>query len=212
MMGGNDEQDLKSIARACGCRYPRPAMYKILESELVPGRSCGTCNVCCVALTIEDPALQKVQGYRCPNTTKEKGCAIYETRPETCRTFFCGWRRLKWVRETLRPDSSGVLVRLHFELANGVRTLGVIFTLLNNAALKADGLAESVAAAVAADIPVFLNVPGPPGYTGGMAKINDILGDAVFARDKAAVLAILRRARAQGLSGGNKPIVLGKKP
>jgi hypothetical protein len=185
-----------------------------VEPELVAGRTCGSCNVCCVALTIDDPALQKAQGYRCRNTLPDKGCAIYEARPETCRTFFCGWRRLKWLRETLRPDSSGVLVRLIYGSAaeKGTKRLGVVFTLLNDAALKADGLAESVAAAVAADLPVYLHVPGPPGYTASQARINEVLSDAVHARDKAAVLQILRRARAQGKAGKHEPIVFARRP
>jgi Fe-S-cluster containining protein len=182
------------------------------KSELVPGRACGTCNVCCVALTIDDPELQKPQGYRCRNTLPDKSCAIYATRPQTCRAFYCGWRRLKWIRETLRPDISGVLVRLHGELSssNGKPTLGVMFTLLTDAALRAEGLAESVAAAVAADIPVYLHVPGPPGYTASRARLNEALRDAVLARDKQAVLQILRKARAMGRSGKHEPIVLAR--
>jgi Fe-S-cluster containining protein len=181
-----------------------------IENQLVPGRACGSCNVCCVALTIDDKALQKVQGYRCRHTLPDKGCAIYENRPDTCRAFFCGWRRLKWIRETLRPDISGVLVRLQYEIssATGTQRLGVAFTLLNNASLKAEGLAESVAAAVGADVPVYLHVPGPPGYTASQAKINDVLHDAVATRDKAAVLRILRQARAKGRSGKHEPVVL----
>ena len=183
-----------------------------MEAELVAGRTCGSCNVCCVALTIDDPALQKVQGYRCKNTLPDKGCAIYDARPDTCRSFFCGWRRLKWVREPLRPDTSGVLVRLHNEVstATGTARLGVAFTLLNNAALKAEGLAESIAAAVAADLPVFLHIPGPPGYTDAQVRINEVLREAVYARDKAAVLRILRQVRAKGRSGDHEPIVLSK--
>src|SRR5271165_1629932 len=116
--------------------------------ELVPGRSCGSCDVCCVALTIDEPHLQKLQGHRCPNLQQDHLCRIYDTRPQTCRAFFCGWRRLKWVREPLRPDRSGVLVRLHGELSTsgGTPRLGVMFTLLTDAALRAEGLAESVAA------------------------------------------------------------------
>ncbi len=180
------------------------------EPVLVPGRECGACNVCCVALTIDDPALQKVQGYRCKNTLPDKGCAIYPTRPETCRTFFCGWRQLKWVRETLRPDMSGVLVRLHYEISRtkGSKKLGVMVTLLTDAALKAEGLAETIGAAVAADIPVFLHVPGPPGHTAAEARMNDVLRDAVLTRDKAALLEILRRARAKARAGKFKPVVL----
>ncbi len=179
------------------------------EPELVAGRTCGTCNVCCVALTIDDPELQKPQGYRCRNAQRDNSCGIYETRPHTCRTFFCGWRRLKWVRELLRPDKSGVLVQLHGEVSaeNGTRRLGVMFGLLNSAALKAEGLAESVAAAVAADVPVYLHIPGPPGHTAAQVRINDVLRDAVIAKDKAAILTILRKLRARGQAGKFKPIV-----
>ncbi len=183
-----------------------------MESDLVAGRSCGSCNVCCIALTIDEPALQKPQGYRCRNALPDNSCAIYAARPHTCQSFFCGWRRLKWVRETLRPDVSGVLVRLHAEVSatTGGQTMGVAITLLTNAALKAEGLAETVAAAVAADIPVFLHVPGPPGHTAGMARINDLVRNAVLAKDRPALLNLLRQARAKGRSGDFKPIVLGK--
>ena len=40
-----------------------------MHGQVIEGRECGSCTVCCVALTIDDPALQKVQGYRCPNLT-----------------------------------------------------------------------------------------------------------------------------------------------
>jgi hypothetical protein len=184
-----------------------------VEPELVAGRECGSCNVCCVALTINDPELQKLQGHRCRNARPDNSCAIYETRPQTCRTYYCGWRRLKWIRETLRPDRSGVLVRLHNIVSKETRTYrqGVIFTLLTGAALKADGLAETVAAAVAADVPVFLHVPGPPGHTSSQVQINEVLHDAVVTRDKPAVLKILGRIRAIGRSARHEPIVLGRR-
>ena len=183
-----------------------------METELLASRACGSCNVCCVALTIDDPELQKVQGYRCRNALKDNSCAIYHTRPETCRAFHCGWRSLKWVRETLRPDRSGVLVRMHNEVSavDGSQRLGVIFTLLNRAALKAEGLAETVAAAVFAGVPVFLHVPGPPGYTSGLARINDVLSHAVHTKNKAAVLLILKQARIKGMAGDHKAIVLNR--
>ncbi|HET9018068.1 MAG TPA: hypothetical protein VFN46_00680 [Acetobacteraceae bacterium] len=181
-----------------------------LELPLVPGRACGSCNVCCVALTIDEAQMQKLPGHRCRHAQRDNGCAIYEGRPRTCRSFFCGWRTLKWVREPLRPDRSGVLVQLHGEISgqDGTPRLGVIVTLLNGAALRAEGLAETVAAAVAAEIPVYLSVPGPPGHTSGRARINDALREAVQRRDKAAVLGILREARAMGRAGEFVPVVL----
>jgi hypothetical protein len=159
-------------------------------------------------LTIDDPELQKPQGYRCKNALPDNSCAIYPSRPHTCREFNCGWRLLKWVQPPLRPDRSGVLVRLHYEVSAVTKTptLGVIFTLLNRASLKAEGLAESIAAAVAAGVPVYLQVPGPPGHTSGQARMNEALQHAVQTRDKAAVLEILRVARQQGRSGKFVPI------
>jgi hypothetical protein len=200
-----------------GCPVPvgiSMAEPNVAEAELIPGRECGDCNVCCVALTIDDAELRKPQGYRCRNATKDNKCAIYERRPRTCSDFNCGWRQLKWVKQPLRPDLSGVLIRQQYEVAKDGKTaeLGIIVTLLTNASLKAEGLAETVAAAVTAGVPVHLHVPGPPGYTAGHVRINEVLVGAVQARDKAAVLEILRRARAKGRSGKHEPIVLGKGP
>ena len=183
------------------------------DPHLVPGRACGSCNACCVALTIDDPELQKLQGHRCRHSERDGGCGIYPARPHTCRTFYCGWRRLKWIRESLRPDQSGVLVLLDSEISktNTTERLaigGVQFMLLSKAALKAEGLAESVAAAVAARIPVYLCIPGEPGFTFASGQINEDLEEAVRIRDKAAVLRILRERRAAFRSVKRERIVL----
>ena len=180
------------------------------EAEPLPGRDCGSCNVCCVALTIDDPELRKVQGFRCHNAQPDNSCAIYPTRPRTCRTFNCGWRLLKWVRDGLRPDRSGVLFRLHtvVSASTGRHETGIMVTLLDNSALQAEGLAESLAAAVAADRPVYLSIPGPPGHTSAVARLNDALSDAVHFKDKQAMLQVLRRARGSGRAGKTHPIAM----
>ena len=173
-----------------------------LEQQLVAGRACGSCNVCCVALTIDEPALRKAQGYRCRNAKLDNSCSIYESRPKTCRAFYCGWRLLRWVRDSLRPDLSKVLVRLVEEPdGRGGNAHSVVFTLLAPAGLDAEGLAESVAAAIGAGIPTFLVVPGRPGFTAAQAQINELLEGAVRARDKAGLLALLREAHALGETG-----------
>jgi hypothetical protein len=181
-----------------------PANHKLVE-----GRACGSCNVCCVALAINDPELRKLPGYRCSHAQPDNSCGIYATRPKTCREFYCGWRHLKWIREPLRPDRSGVLAQLHIQVGkDGVNRLGVKFTLLNAAALRAEGLAETIAAGVAADVPVYLAVPGPPGWTAATARINEVLFDAVTTMDKRAVLQILRQAWARGRRGKRERVVL----
>lgn len=176
------------------------------EAHLVPGRECGSCNACCISLTIDDEGLQKPQGYRCPHAADDNSCTIYQARPQSCRSFFCGWRLLKWVREPMRPDRSHVLIQLQREKPRG--SFGVVIQMLDSSALQAEGLLETVAAAVAAGIPTYMQEPGPPGYTAARAQINDALIEPVMARDRLAVRSALSHAYAQGRRGGHKPIVL----
>jgi hypothetical protein len=188
-------------------------MFDENNPPLVPERACGECNVCCVDLTIDDPDLRKPQGIRCRNALADNHCAIYETRPGACRKFFCGWRMLKWVKAPLRPDKSGVLFTLSVSNKPGeAGAMGVTVTLLRRDALKADGLAESVAAAVAAGARVHIRIPGPPGYTSASARIDEALRPAVLTRDKEGVLRWLRRAWREGQKGDFQPIRLSGPP
>jgi len=77
------------------------------KDDLVPGRECGECQVCCIMPSIDKPQIQKVSGSPCRHSLKG-GCDIYEGRPDVCRAFFCGWRRLAGLPDDWRPDKSGV--------------------------------------------------------------------------------------------------------
>ena len=170
-----------------------------MEQDLVPGRSCGTCNVCCIALTIDEPTLRKPQGFRCRNAQPDNSCAIYDARPPTCRSFFCGWRLFEWVPEALRPDRSGVLLREYQPTSKkpGARKPGLAILPLPNAVLNADALFDTIVAGVAAGVPIYLEVLGPPGYTSVTVRINEAVARAVSARDKSAIFTFLRDAFAQ---------------
>ena len=76
--------------------------------SLVGARECGACQVCCIALTIDRPEIQKMPGSACRHL--KEGCGIYENRPDVCRVFFCGWRKLAAIPADWRPDQSGILV------------------------------------------------------------------------------------------------------
>ncbi len=68
-------------------------------------RECGTCQACCTAEGVHE--LRKPPGEPCQFLC-EKGCAAYETRPESCRRFRCLW--LQGVFEDgARPDGLGVV-------------------------------------------------------------------------------------------------------
>lgn len=77
-------------------------------SELVAGRSCDGCTMCCKLLSIE--VLEKPRAVWCPHCDQKCGCKIYEARPEPCRIFYCGWRRIKELDERWKPSQSKILV------------------------------------------------------------------------------------------------------
>jgi Fe-S-cluster containining protein len=57
---------------------------------LVPGRSCGTCSLCCKVHPV--PELSKPAGQWCVHCVPGSGCANHADRPSACRRFFCSWR------------------------------------------------------------------------------------------------------------------------
>ncbi len=69
---------------------------------IVPGRSCGTCTLCCKVLAVAD--LGKAPGTWCAHCRRDKGCTIYDTRPGECRTFFCHWMLEKGLGPEWKPD------------------------------------------------------------------------------------------------------------
>lgn len=69
-------------------------------------RQCGPCQACCVVPEI--PELGKKAGERCQHLT-EQGCGIYETRPDVCRAFECGWKVNPRFRADDRPDVVGIM-------------------------------------------------------------------------------------------------------
>ena len=53
----------------------------------IPGRTCGTCALCCKIPTI--PELNKPYNTWCTYCSDHTHCGIYETRPQRCRDFNC---------------------------------------------------------------------------------------------------------------------------
>jgi hypothetical protein len=83
-------------------------------------RECGTCALCCKVVAVD--ALGKTAGAWCGHAVPRRGCGIYTTRPEECRTFNCTWLidpRLgeHWKPERSKfvliaaPDGNGIEVR-----------------------------------------------------------------------------------------------------
>ena len=163
------------------------------EGVLVPGRECGECAVCCTHLRIDDPELHKPGGIRCINCPAGGGCAIYEARPKSCRTFFCGWRRIGYLGDEWRPDRSGIMIQPGELPPGSPYNVAIEFHVTGSpAVLETPGFAAAVAQFIGYGAAVFLNVPRDPGVTDTQALLNDVIGDALAARDLGAVQALMR--------------------
>jgi hypothetical protein len=72
-----------------GAAEPDGPAPRDAEPALVPGRSCGTCNLCCKVYLIRE--LSKPAGRWCIHCVRGSGCGIHPDRPRSCREFFCSW-------------------------------------------------------------------------------------------------------------------------
>lgn len=161
--------------------------------KLVPNRECGECTVCCQVLLIDEPDLQKQPGVMCKNCTAGGGCQIYDTRPAACRGFFCGWRVMPELGDELRPDRSGIMIRLiRDHIPAGLNPVGFYFLLFGRTDVIGPGLADYLSRLVMNRTAVFLAVRGPDGFSDGAVLLNEHLAPA--AGDRARTLGILRAA------------------
>jgi hypothetical protein len=73
-----------------------------------PGRSCEGCTMCCKIFGI--PELAKPKHEWCPHCAVGSGCKIYETRPQSCRDFVCGWLVDAAIPEHWKPSKSRMVL------------------------------------------------------------------------------------------------------
>ncbi len=76
--------------------------------SLVPGRSCGTCMMCCKVPYIEE--FQKPAGVWCRHAVPGKGCGIYASRPGACRAFYCLWMQDESFGPEWKPEKAKFVV------------------------------------------------------------------------------------------------------
>ena len=63
--------------------------------------------MCCSVLAVTE--LGKPACTDCPSASK-RGCAVYATRPQSCRDFECLWLQTQEMPDDLKPDVSKVML------------------------------------------------------------------------------------------------------
>ncbi|MBV9432933.1 MAG: hypothetical protein JO137_14025 [Hyphomicrobiales bacterium] len=84
-----------------------------MEAQEMPARQCGSCTLCCKVLGVA--GLDKPAGVWCRHCRPSQGCAIYETRPQECRTFACLWLANPNFPDELKPEHSKLVFVLEAE-------------------------------------------------------------------------------------------------
>lgn len=159
---------------------------------LVTGRVCGECTVCCKVLPADSLDFKKQSGTSCRHCAEGEGCKIYQARPGACRDFFCGWRYLRLLDESWRPDRNGVLILFETDdscIPSGYYLRPAIKFLITGDKRSIEELKfiAYINGIVHAGVPAFLSVPGPPGHFPVKAFLNDMLKDAVERSDGPAI-------------------------
>ena len=93
---------------------------------------CGSCTECCTPFDI--PELRKPAGLRCMYLT-DKGCSIYDTRPQTCRDFKCAFLFFD-LDKKLRPDKAGFIMSHHYHNVHGPCYTAYVVGKISNLARK----------------------------------------------------------------------------
>jgi hypothetical protein len=152
-------------------------------------RPCGDCIACCVLPLIDSPELQKPEGVICPNCTG-KGCAIYDNRPQVCRTFNCAWKRIRSMPLETRPDKLGVMftIERHLPPRNVFEHLYFVAVAVNDrGALESPMAQEALRMLSESVLPVFVSVDGIKTLVHPEPHLADAIMNPAPQRDRALV-------------------------
>jgi hypothetical protein len=166
-------------------------MSEETADSLVSARECGACQVCCISLTIDKPAIQKMPGSACRHSLKG-GCDIYENRPDVCRVFFCGWRKVADIPADWRPDRSGILVIGESNQLPQFRPVALNLFLTGNPlkTIRRSDFLDFVIRNVRNNIALYLMLPGGKAMKPARLQLNSSLTGARSRSDAKALLEL----------------------
>jgi len=158
---------------------------------LVRARECGGCQVCCITPTIDSADIQKDCNSPCRHL--QGGCDIYETRPQVCRIFYCGWRRSRDFPDDWRPDLSGVFAVLEVNTLPQFKPLAIALHLVGNPlkTVRRPDFIDFVVKNVRSDVALYLMLPGGKGMLSSRLPLNNPPIMAAAAQSRADVRIVL---------------------
>jgi hypothetical protein len=95
---------MNSFSRPPEISEEQAALIARAEARVVPGRSCGTCSLCCKVIRIDE--FPKPAGVWCTHCRPGKGCGIHATRPAVCRGAYCEWMLSRGLGPEWKPEKA----------------------------------------------------------------------------------------------------------
>jgi hypothetical protein len=165
--------------------------------DLVPGRQCGDCKICCIVPPIDEPEMQKQTNAMCRHRLTG-GCDIYETRPPACRTYFCGWRRLAFLDDDWRPDKSGVLIESGTPTTVGSGSIVLILVANPLKTVREQRFLDFIRKGIDQKLAMFICLPGSRGKAKAALPLNipEMQSTQSRGQIKLALESIVRRLSA----------------
>lgn len=149
--------------------------------EVIAGRTCDGCTVCCTVKAVASTAFVKAPGVRCEHCA-DAACNIYPQRPDVCAGYQCGWRFLPWLPQRFRPDLAGVIVD-PIEPPAGYALAVTVCAVADAAIFQGDDVRELIGDLIRQGVAVYLSLSKAAGLLNAVLLSNPILGAAVTARD-----------------------------
>ena len=79
--------------------------------QIVPGRECGSCSLCCKVYNIVE--IDKAAGKWCGQCKPGRGCKIHDNLPTECAQFNCLWRTDAAMPAQWKPDQAKMVTSIH---------------------------------------------------------------------------------------------------
>jgi hypothetical protein len=78
--------------------------------QIVPGRECGSCSLCCKVYNIVE--IGKAAGKWCGQCKPGRGCKIHDNLPTQCAEFNCLWRTDAAMPAQWKPDQAKMVASI----------------------------------------------------------------------------------------------------
>jgi hypothetical protein len=76
--------------------------------EIVAGRSCDSCTLCCKVIAVAE--LDKPRGQDCGHCDIGRGCKVYDRRPRVCAEFYCSYLLSPALGEEWKPATAKMVL------------------------------------------------------------------------------------------------------